>query len=81
MIKDIFQAPVILENERVLLRPLEESDFEHLLPFSLHEPEIWKYGLLTAAGEENLRNYLAGAVKNREEKKEFPTVHKNVHGL
>lgn len=74
MIKDIFQAPVILENERVLLRPLEESDFQHLLPFSLHEPEIWKYGLLTAAGEENLRNYLAGAVKNREEKKEYPFI-------
>ena len=74
MITDIFQQPVILENERVLLRPIEESDFENLLSFSLHEPEIWFYGLVTAAGEENLRNYLATAVKNRNEKKEYPFI-------
>lgn len=71
MIIDIFQQQLILENERVLLRPIRESDFDNLLPFSLHEPEIWKYGLITAAGEENLRNYIAGAVKNMEEKKEY----------
>ncbi len=71
MIKDIFQAQPILENERVLLRPIRENDFENLLPFSLHEPDIWKYGLITAAGEENLRSYIAGAVKNIKEKKEY----------
>lgn len=68
---DIFSDNLILENERVLLRPIEESDFDNLLPFSLHEPEIWFYGLVTAAGEENLRTYLANAVKNRNEKKEY----------
>jgi RimJ/RimL family protein N-acetyltransferase len=74
MIKDIFQHTIILEDERVLLRPIQESDFENLLPFSLHEPDIWKYGLITAAGEENLRNYIAGAVKNRNEEKEYPFI-------
>jgi RimJ/RimL family protein N-acetyltransferase len=59
------------ENERVLLRAIREDDFDHLLPFSLNEPDIWKYGLITAAGEENLRNYIAGAIKNMEEKKEY----------
>jgi N-acetyltransferase len=71
MIKDIFQAQPILENERVLLRPIKEDDVEHLLPYSLNEPDIWKYGLITAAGEENLRNYINSAVKNMEEKKEY----------
>jgi N-acetyltransferase len=71
MIKDITKENIILEDERVLLRPIEESDFENLLPFSLHEPEIWFYGLVTAAGEENLRNYLSIAVKNRNEGKEY----------
>lgn len=47
---------VVLENEKVLLRPLEETDFEHLLEFSLNEPEIWRYSLLQAGGEENLKN-------------------------
>jgi RimJ/RimL family protein N-acetyltransferase len=71
---DIFTNNPILENDRVLLRPIEESDFENLLSFSLHEPEIWFYGLVTAAGKENLRNYLATAVKNRNEKKEYPFI-------
>lgn len=71
MIKDIFENKPILENERVLLRAIRQDDFEHLLPFSLHEPDIWKYGLITCAGQENLRNYIGGAVKNREEKKEY----------
>ena len=71
MITDIFAHDYVLENERALLRPIEESDFENLLPYSLQEPEIWKYGLLTAAGEDNLRNYLKLAVNNRKEKKEY----------
>lgn len=69
--KDIFKQEPILENERVLLRPILESDFNNLLPFSINEPEIWKYGLVSAAGEENLRNYLATAIKNHHEKKEY----------
>ncbi len=72
--KDIFQLQPVLENNRVLLRPIEESDFGNLLPFSLHEPEIWKYGLVTAAGEENLKNYIATAVKNLTEQKEYPFI-------
>jgi RimJ/RimL family protein N-acetyltransferase len=71
MIKDIFQEQPILEDERVLLRAIREDDFDNLLTFSLNEPDIWKYGLITAAGEENLRNYISGAVKNMKEKKEF----------
>ena len=71
MIKDIFENQPILENERVLLRAIRENDFENLLSFSLNEPDIWKYGLITCAGEDNLRNYINGAVKNLREKKEY----------
>ena len=71
MIVDIFQQQPVLENERVLLRAIKEDDFDNLLTFSLNEPDIWKYGLVTAAGKENLRNYISNAVKNMKEKKEF----------
>lgn len=74
MITTIFSENIMLENERALLRPLQENDFENLLSFSLHEPEIWKFGLVTAAGEENLRNYIRTAVKNREDKNEYPFI-------
>lgn len=74
MTKDIFIDQPILENERVLLRPIGENDFENLLPFSLNEPEIWRYGLVTAAGKENLYRYIDTAIKNLGEKKEYPFI-------
>jgi RimJ/RimL family protein N-acetyltransferase len=74
MIKDIFQQQPVLENERVLLRAIREDDFDNLLPFSLHEPEIWKFGLVTAAGKDNLRKYIDTAVKNLNDKKEYPFI-------
>jgi RimJ/RimL family protein N-acetyltransferase len=74
MISNIFTENIVLEDERAMLRPILKSDFENLLPFSLDEPDIWKYGLITAAGEENLRNYINSAVKNRDQEKEYPFI-------
>jgi N-acetyltransferase len=74
MIKDIFLDNPVLENERVLLRPIEETDFDNLLYFSLNEPDIWFYGLVTAAGKDNLCNYIDTAIKNRADKKEYPFI-------
>jgi len=71
---NIFQDKPILEDERVLLRAIREEDHNDLLPFSLNEPEIWKYGLVTAAGEENLRNYINNAVQNLKQEKEYPFI-------
>lgn len=64
----------ILEDERVLLRPLQQDDFDNLLPFALNEPELWKYSLVSAAGEEGLQNYLDITFKAREEGKEYPFI-------
>lgn len=73
---DIFQHQPVLEDERVLLRPIQESDYANLLPFSLHEPEIWKYAIAnsTAAGEENLKRYLTNTLTNRIDRKEYPFI-------
>ena len=70
----IFENKPVLEDERVLLRVLQEDDIPHLLPFSLNEPEIWKYGLVTAAGEDNLKKYVQAAVKNLQDQKEYPFI-------
>lgn len=63
-----------LEDERVLLRPLEESDHSHLLSFSLQEPELWTYSLTSAAGEENLHEYIRLAIGARWGGKEYPFI-------
>lgn len=69
-----FEKKIILEDNRVLLRPLEATDFNNLLHFSLNEPEIWKYSLVQAGGEENLKNYIKIALEARSAKKEYPFI-------
>jgi RimJ/RimL family protein N-acetyltransferase len=70
----VFTEDIILEDHRVLLRPLEQTDFENLLPFSLQEPEIWKYSLIQAGGEANLLNYINTALSAKQDKKEYPFI-------
>lgn len=69
-----FSDNIILEDELVLLRPLQESDFDNLLEISINEPETWKYSLVGADGKENLINYIQSAIKARDEKREFPFI-------
>jgi RimJ/RimL family protein N-acetyltransferase len=64
----------VLEDERVLLRPLKETDFEFLLPFALNEPDTWKYSYLSAGGTEGMRKYIDGAVKARGTNREYPFI-------
>jgi RimJ/RimL family protein N-acetyltransferase len=69
-----FSDNIILEDDLVLLRPLQESDVDNLLEFSIMEPETWKYSLVGADGKENLIHYIQSAIKAREEKREFPFI-------
>ena len=68
------QNDYLLENNRVLLRPLQSTDWQHLLPFALHEPELWRYSLAQAAGADNLRQYIAAALDGRASGKEYPFI-------
>lgn len=55
-------ALVSLEDDRVLLRPLQSNDSEWLLPIAAAEPEIWKYSLISAAGDSGMRAYIDAAL-------------------
>ncbi|ANI88176.1 GCN5 family acetyltransferase [Arachidicoccus ginsenosidimutans] len=71
-----FNKDYVLEDKRVLLRPLKVTDDEHLRVFSLNEPELWKYSPINAgaAGEENLKKYVDMAILSRENKIHYPFV-------
>lgn len=69
-----FPQNIVLEDEVVLLRPLQILDIENLLDISLNEPETWEYSLVRANGKENLEHYIQLALKARENKNEFPFI-------
>ena len=64
----------ILEDDFVLLRPLQESDVENLLEISINEPDTWNFSLVRANGKENLIKYIQLALKAKENNTEFPFI-------
>lgn len=64
----------VLEDERVLLKPLRQEDLALLLPFALNETDTWKYSLKDAAGEEGMRTYINDAIAARDTGKEYPFI-------
>jgi RimJ/RimL family protein N-acetyltransferase len=66
-----FPENLILEDEKVLLRPLQSSDIEFLLPYATNEPETWSYSLVSPAGEEGMKKYISTTIQQREQKSEY----------
>jgi RimJ/RimL family protein N-acetyltransferase len=64
----------ILEDERVLLRPLRESDIQHLLAFAENEPDLWKFSLTSAATKQGMEQYIAAAIKAKAAGTEYPFI-------
>jgi N-acetyltransferase len=63
----------VLENKRVLLRPLQASDLEALLEVAL-EPSLWELGLTRVSNREELEKYMEIAFKEREQGTSIPFV-------
>ena len=66
-----FQKEILLENDRVILRPISIEDFDVLLPYSMNEPTLWQYSLTPGDGEDNLRKYIQMAVDKRKKKDSY----------
>lgn len=74
MIENINTKNIVLENDRVLLRPLAESDYENLLSFALNEADLWKYSLISPAGEDGMKNYISTTLQNKAAGIEYPFI-------
>lgn len=74
MTQNSFSDQLILEDNLVLLRPLQMSDVENLLEISKNEPDTWEYSLIRADGRANLENYIRLALEAKEKGTEFPFV-------
>jgi RimJ/RimL family protein N-acetyltransferase len=69
-----FNTDIILENDRVQLRPLLEDDIKNLSEFSKKEPELWTYSLVPASGLENLKSYVNLALEARKDNTSYPFI-------
>lgn len=67
-------AEYILEDDRVLLRPLLETDIENLLPYSLNEPDNWRYSSANGYGEANFRNYIQASLEAKKRGEQYPFI-------
>ena len=69
-----FGTNIILENDRVQLRPLTMDDTRNLLPYSMNEPDLWQYSLMPGNGEGNLYKYISSAVEKRKSNDSYPFI-------
>ena len=66
-----FREEIILENERVLLRPIQHSDGAILAHYVNEEPELWKYSLVAIDNSADLEKYIQAAIEARENKTSY----------
>ena len=64
----------ILENERVLLRPLVQDDAVYLSAYVKEEPALWKYALTPITTDQKFEQYIRTAVEARQLKSAYPFI-------
>lgn len=69
-----FSQDLVLENNHVLLRSLQESDLEHLVSYAINEPNTWEYSMVRVDGKDNMIKYIQTAVDGRENQNQFPFI-------
>ncbi len=67
-----FKEDYIIENDVVRLQPLQASDYEKLVAFSINEPELWSFNANGPDNPENLKKYIEKALNQKEKLVEYP---------
>ena len=65
---------IILENERVLLRPLVQDDAVYLSAYVKEEPTLWQYALTPITTEQEFDQYIKTAIESRHLKSAYPFI-------
>jgi RimJ/RimL family protein N-acetyltransferase len=75
MQQPFFESNFILENETVLLRPLLETDIEHLGSYAINEPDTWKYSFMSPGGSlDKMNSYINYALDQYKLKTQVPFI-------
>lgn len=65
---------VILEDERLLLRPMVQADVANLASYVKDEPTLWKYALTPITTDQEFEQYITTAVETRQMKSAYPFI-------
>ncbi len=63
-----FAKDYVLEDERVILRPVSISDISLLEEYVINEPELWQFSLVAIQKPADLRGYIESAIQSRTDK-------------
>jgi N-acetyltransferase len=66
-----FSSDYVLEDDRVILRPLRFSDAELLVQYVQSEPELWQFSLVAIQKPEDLKGYIQTAIQGRNNKNSY----------
>lgn len=69
-----FSGDIVLEDERVLLRPLTEQDYEHLAPIAFTDKDIIQFSPRQIHSPELLQLYFADAINGKKENFRYPFI-------
>jgi RimJ/RimL family protein N-acetyltransferase len=69
-----FIKEYILEDERVILKPLQNLDADALAVYVSTMPEIWTYSLVSIQKVADLQGYIDNAIESRKQKTAYPFV-------
>jgi N-acetyltransferase len=61
-----FASEIVLENDRIIMLPLQMEHYKNIWPIVLAEPTLWQYSIVQPNSEAALQLYLQTAVAERE---------------
>jgi RimJ/RimL family protein N-acetyltransferase len=65
---------IILENDRIKLRPLIADDYNNLLPIAIRNEKLLQYSPQQVNSEDKLKAYIDQAIRQRLEGSRFPFI-------
>jgi RimJ/RimL family protein N-acetyltransferase len=79
----IIKPELVLETNRVLLRPLEKSDVDSFFNLAQNDQDMWKYFTLNLADKKDLDKWMDAAFKDRESgtRRPFTIIDKNTNQI
>jgi len=69
-----FSSDYVLEDERVILSPITNSDEALLVQYVQNEPELWQFSLVAIQKPEDLKGYIETAIQGRNDKNSYPFI-------